>query len=254
MLMIPPALATKSGRPQDAARPAAARRRCRRRAGCSPRRRSTGACSARDGVVVEHAAQRARGEHVDRRGQRLGRASTQRAPSAPRVARLAGSMSATSSRAPRRASRRARRSADVPEPDDRDAAALAATPMPKARSHVASTAASTPSAVYGLGSPEPPARRGRPVTWRRARGDDRHVARRGADVLGGDVAAAERVDRVAEVQQHVAPAPAPSAARVRRRGRSRPCRRRAAGRRPPTCRSSRARGAGRRAAAARVSS
>lgn len=33
-----------------------------------------------------------------------------------------------------------------------------------------------------------------------ALGDHRHVGRPGADVLGGDVAAAERLDRVAEVE------------------------------------------------------
>jgi hypothetical protein len=35
---------------------------------------------------------------------------------------------------------------------------------PNARSAVASIACRTPSAVYGLGSPEPPARRDRPET------------------------------------------------------------------------------------------
>ncbi len=38
--------------------------------------------------------------------------------------------------------------------------------MPKARSQQATIAASTPNAVHGLGSPEPPWRLGRPLTWR----------------------------------------------------------------------------------------
>ena len=38
--------------------------------------------------------------------------------------------------------------------------------LPKARSQVARIAASTPSAVNGLGSPEPPRDRTRPVTCR----------------------------------------------------------------------------------------
>ncbi len=38
-------------------------------------------------------------------------------------------------------------------------------PLPVARSSAARTAASTPSAVNGLGSPEPPRRRESPATW-----------------------------------------------------------------------------------------
>src|SRR2546423_765082 len=42
----------------------------------------------------------------------------------------------------------------------------------------------------------------------RALRDHRHVARRRADVLGRDVVPAQRVDRLGEVEQHVAPAAA----------------------------------------------
>ncbi len=37
--------------------------------------------------------------------------------------------------------------------------------MPQIASHVTRIAASTPSAVHGLGSPEPPRSTARPATW-----------------------------------------------------------------------------------------
>ena len=78
--------------------------------------------------------------------------------------------------------------------------------MPQSASQVTRIAASTPSAVHGLGSPEPPRSTARPATWLGPLRDHGHVAVGGADVLRRDVAAAERVDGVAEVEQRVAPA------------------------------------------------
>ena len=76
---------------------------------------------------------------------------------------------------------------------------------PNARSQLARTAASTPSAVYGGRVARAAARLREAADVRRRLGDDGHVARGGADVLGGDVGAAHGVDGLAEVEQDVAP-------------------------------------------------
>ena len=72
-------------------------------------------------------------------------------------------MSATSSLAPRRASSRARRRPTEPRPTTATLRPFSDV-EPKARSTEASTAASTPSAVYELGSPDPPRARESPDT------------------------------------------------------------------------------------------
>ena len=208
--MMPPALATKSGAHRT---PAAREQVGHRLVGELVVGRAGDHRRLQRGhrLVVEDAAQRARREDVDGGEQRLARAR----PSARRAARrrraCAASMSATSSFAPRRASSRASAQADVrrgpttatlrPFSDVRAEGALDRGQRSRPRRRARSRGSGRPS------------RRGRargPVTCGVPRGDDRHVARRRPDVLGGDVAAAERVDRVGEVEQ-------------RRRARARPC-------------------------------
>ena len=115
---------------------------------------------------------------------------------------------------------------------------------PRHLADAARIAASTPSAVNGLGSPEPPCSMASARDMLGPLTDRRQVVRRGADVLGGDVAAVERLDEIAEVQQQVARARVPRA--LAPDARSRPCRRRDRGLRPRPCTSSRPRGASRR--------
>ena len=175
-------------RPEDPAR-AEPRRRCaRRRAGCWPRPRSPGSAAAATVVVVEQAAERARDEHVDggRPAPRSG--VVQLAPSWSASARLRSSTSATSSRAPARAQRLATREPTCPSPSTQMLRPRS-EPSPNARSQAARIAASTPRAVNGLGSPEPPRLRASPATCAVRCGDHAHVAAGGAHVLGGDVAA-----------------------------------------------------------------
>src|SRR5919108_625623 len=87
----------------------------------------------------------------------------QRAPSRAASARLARSMSETTSRVPRRASSRATRNPTCPSPTTAADRPFSEA-VPSARSTEASTAVSTPSAVNGLGSPEPPRERASPET------------------------------------------------------------------------------------------
>ena len=80
-------------------------------------------------------------------------------------------------------------------------------------------------------------------------GDHDHVLGPGADVLGGDVAAVERLDHLGEVEQHVAAQLAGRAvdgAVARGASGSLPCRRRGRARPRPPCRSSRGPAAARR--------
>ena len=60
--------------------------------------------------------------------------------------------------------------------------------VPQTRSHVTRIAVSTPSAVHGLGSPEPPRSSASPATWSVCSAITVMSASRRADVLGGDVA------------------------------------------------------------------
>ena len=69
--------------------------------------------------------------------------------------------------------------------------------MPHSLEATARMAATTPRAVAGEGSPEPPTSRGKPATHRVRRRMTAMSAPGGPDVLGGDVAAAEAVDHVA---------------------------------------------------------
>ena len=187
MLIRPPALTTKSGAQRT---PCACSRSATRSSAswllAAPA--TIAAAQPRDRLVVEQAPQRARDEHVDLRSQRLVRGSS----SARRAAPRAPACARRDRRRPGRAGARAALGdprADVAEPDHADRADRAASGRAKARSHEARIAASTPSAVSGLGSPEPPRLRGEPGHVLGALGDDAHVAARGADVLGGDVAA-----------------------------------------------------------------
>ena len=187
MLMIPPALATKSGAQRMPARGEQVGDRRRRRAGCWRRRRSRGSCSAR------HACRRRA-----RRRARTGRARRPRR-SAPRRARparaepsaqraLALSTSATTSfapplgeepRQPRRRRCRGRRPRRV-----RPSRSSCRTRARRRRA-----ARLDAERGPGLGSPEPPRSPGRPVTWLVRLGDRPSCrAHRGADVLGRDVA------------------------------------------------------------------
>ena len=152
----------------------------------------------RDRRLVEHAAERARGEDVDVRSERGGRLE-------PLGAELVGERRASrvdvgddqpraGLREPLRERRRRRgrapttatlRSLQVAEPNWWRAQAR--------------MACSTPRAVNGLGSPEPPRSVVRPVTWLVDVLRMRHVVGAGADVLGRHVAAVEHVDGVGEV-------------------------------------------------------
>ena len=125
---------------------------------------------------------------------------------------------------------------DVAEADDRDRA-----PAQRRRSRTRARAVASIAwthAERGEGARVAAAARAprEAADVRRGLGDDGHVARRGADVLGGDVACrrgARRSRRSPAARRGGAGRPAAR----RAPGRSRPCRRRAAGRRPPTCRS-----------------
>ena len=99
--------------------------------------------------------------------------------------------------------------------------------------------ARTPTAVVGDGSPEPPSATLTPVTHGRLERDPVHVPLRRADVFGGDVAAAELVDRPTQrPQRRLVPRP------VRDRASRRPCRRPGRGPpRPPSASSPRSGGA-----------
>ena len=206
MLTMPPALATKSGDPED---PALGEQLADRVGGelVVGGAGDRAAAQLRHGLVVEHAAERARGEHVDVGGQRACAGRSTRAPS-----RSASSRRLLVDVGERRASRRPRRAARPagrrrwPTPDHGDAAALERRRCRSARSQATRIAASTPSAVHGLGSPDPPLSTARPVTWLGHLGDHPHVGLGRADVLGGEVGAVERLDGVAEVEQHGAAA------------------------------------------------
>ena len=162
MLTTPPALATKSGTqrmPREArssltrlvaswllAAPAIARARSKGRSRRSARRRAR------------------RGQHVDarRHRRRRGRSSGRRAGPRARAAVVdvrqheLGAALGEQLREP---------SADAADADHGHAAALERGAAEHALA-ATRTAASTPSAVHGLGSPEPPRSTASPVTWR----------------------------------------------------------------------------------------
>ena len=74
-------------------------------------------------------------------------------------------MSASTSSAPPSASSSASRPPTLPTPTTATLRPSSEV-LPKTRSHATRIAASTPSAVHGLGSPEPPRSTASPVTWR----------------------------------------------------------------------------------------
>jgi hypothetical protein len=94
--------------------------------------------------------------------------ASQRAPRRAASSRLPRSMSETASCAPSRASRVASRRPTWPRPTTAIERPFRSG-EPNARSHVAWIACRTPSAVNGLGSPDPPRRRLRPLTCAVAR-------------------------------------------------------------------------------------
>ncbi len=116
------------------------------------------------------------------------------------ASRFATSTSETARSAPAWASRRARFEPTWPRPattirrPDRSG-------EPKRSLAQARIAASTPSAVNGLGSPRATVVGRQPGHVAGPLADHHQVLGGDADVLGRDVAAAERLDRVAEVQQ-----------------------------------------------------
>ena len=193
MLMMPPALQTKSGAQRMP------------RAASSSLERVVGelvvggagdraAAQRGHGLVVEHAAERARREDVDVGGHRrlAGRSSARRAGRRARA--CAGRCRrARAPRRPRRAARRAGRRR-CPSADHGDAAALEDV-LPK-------------SALAGHADRDLAAERGprarvaraaalgrEPGDVRRRLGDRLHVGLGGADVLGGEVGAVERLRR-----------------------------------------------------------
>ena len=159
MLISPPALTTKSGAHRIPAL-AAARRRGRRQAGCWPRRRSRGSAAA-ERVSSSKKPPRAHGTSTSTSQAAPRPGVTHRAPRCCASARLRASRSATIKRAPAAGAALGDPRADVAKADHADRA-VAQRALPNARSQDASIAASTPSAVNGLGSPEPPRLRARP--------------------------------------------------------------------------------------------
>ena len=154
--------------------------------------------------VVQHPAQRARGEQVtvdargSRPGRRLGHRSWTRRP------RPGPSLtSATITDAPASAASRARWPPTFPAPwiATRRPASVASAPS-RART-TARMACTTPCAVTGDGSPDPPSRLADPRHPGGHGRDQVHVAGGRADVLGGEVTAPERVDRPAEGAEHL---------------------------------------------------
>ena len=119
----------------------------------------------RGGVVVEHRrpARTARRRRPCSRAPRRARSSAR--PGRRRSRACERSMSVTSSVAPASAQSFATRAPTWPSP----AITIVRSPSdgePKTRSQHTPIAAWTPSAVHGLGSPDPPRRRDSPVTWR----------------------------------------------------------------------------------------
>ena len=154
------------------------------------------------GVVVEHAAERARGEHVDlggERGVRVGPAGAQLV----RERALALVEVGDHELGPGLGEQPRELAADAAEPDHRDAAAGQRGRAEGALAgdlHRALDAERGPRArIAGAAGLD-----GQAGDVVRRLGDHGHVAVGRADVLGGHVGAAERVDGVAEVQQQVA--------------------------------------------------
>jgi len=163
MLMIPPALATKSGA-HSTPRAASSSATDSSASWLLAAPATTGACSASTDSGVRTPPS-AHGTSTSTGATAALAGVAQRAPRRSACLRFARSMSLTTSLAPRRASSRATRIPTLPSP--RTAAERPFSESePSARSHDASTAASTHSAVNGLGSPDPPRARARPDTWR----------------------------------------------------------------------------------------
>ena len=104
--------------------------------------------------LIEHAAERARREHVDVGGQRGSRIGPLGGNRSARPRRRS-SMSASTSSAPPSASSSASRPPTLPTPTTATRRPSSEV-LPNTRSQPTRIAASTPSAVHGLGSPEPP--------------------------------------------------------------------------------------------------
>ena len=146
-------------------------------------------------------AQRARREHVALDGWILHRGGPD-APSASRGSQPVGVMSATVTVA-RPPAGGGRHAADVAQTLHGDVDAVESRPSPASRSE-ARIPQKTPQAVIGDGSPEPPLATGSPVMWACASHLLGVVGRR-ADVLSGQVAAAEPVDESAQREELLRP-------------------------------------------------
>ena len=213
MLMMPPALATKSGaqRMPRACRSAASSSEASWlfAAPATARQRSAG-----HGVVVEHAAERARRDDVDLGAQRLGGLRPggaelvgERAPGRGDVGRRRAARRRRRGRGPARRRRGRGRS---PRRCARRGPACPTGARRRRGSPSRRRARST-----GSGRPEPPRSGARPGDVLRPLGDHRHVLVGRPDVLRGDVAPVELRDAVAEVEQRVA---APGGCQRRRAG------------------------------------
>ena len=129
MLMIPPALATKSGAQRMPARgeqlgDGVVGELVVRRAG------DRAAAQARDGLVVEHAAERARGEHVDVGRQRRAGSAQSRAELVGERALALVDVGDDELRAAARRAAARERAADAAEADHGDRAALEVDAVP----------------------------------------------------------------------------------------------------------------------------
>ena len=168
-------------RPQDAAGGEQRRRARRRRAGCSPRRRSPGS-AARGRVSWSSTPPSAHGARTSTSAVSAAAGSTQRRAELRRPARACAgrrrrrrARAPPSAQQPREARRRRGRARSPrrcgPSQDVGAERALAGRRAARPR---------TPSAVHGLGSPEPPRSPRSPVTCRVRLGDHRPC--RGSDV------------------------------------------------------------------------
>ena len=196
--MIPPALQTKSGAHRM---PRAASAGVERVVGELVVGRAGDRLAAQrgDGLVVEHAAERARGDHVDVGGQRAEAGRSTRRRGARRARACSGRRRRRRARAPPSCSISASRPPTLPRPITATRRPLRSS-VPNARSQV--DAQRDLAAERGPRARVAGAATASPVTCFVRPGDHLHVGLDGADVLGGQVVAAERLDGVAEVLQH----------------------------------------------------
>ena len=160
--MMPPALATKSGA-QRMPRAASSRRARPRRAGCSPRRRSPAPASA-GRTRRSSTPPRAQGTSTSAAASSALAGVIQRAPRRRASLAPARSMSAATSCAPARRASSGDAQADVAEPETATVRPFSEVAVRTRARTEARMAASTPRAVHGLGSPDPPLAARRPQT------------------------------------------------------------------------------------------